>query len=114
MIGDLEVAQVEPPPDTTEVLTETRRISVRFNHPVVGLTTLDAAAKLPAPIAIDPPLAGSGRWLDTSTYVFTPQNGLAPSTAYRVRVAAGLRDQTGGALRQEYAWSFTTIMPRSL
>ena len=26
--------------DTTEVLTETHRISVRFNHPVVAVTTL--------------------------------------------------------------------------
>jgi uncharacterized protein YfaS (alpha-2-macroglobulin family) len=112
VIGDLEVAHVEPPPDTTEVLTATRRISVRFNHPVVALTTLDAAKGLPAPIAIDPPLAGAGRWLDTSTYVFTPKEGLAPSTSYRVRVATGLQDQTGGALRQEYAWAFSTIVPR--
>ncbi|HEX9370271.1 MAG TPA: Ig-like domain-containing protein, partial [Roseiflexaceae bacterium] len=111
-IGDLAVAQVEPPPDTTDVLTGTRRISVRFNHPVVALTTLDGQAALPQPIAIEPALAGAGRWLDTSTYVFTPKDGLVPSTSYRVRVAAGLQDQTGGALRQEYAWSFSTIMPQ--
>ena len=35
---------------------------------------------------------GQGRWLDTSTYVFTPKAGLAPSTGYSVRVAAGLQD----------------------
>ena len=111
VIGDLEVAQVEPLADTAEVLTDTHRISVRFNHPVVALTTIDAQATLPQPLVITPALAGEGRWLDTSTYVFTPKDGLAPSTSYSVRVAAGLQDQTGGALRQEYVWRFSTITP---
>jgi uncharacterized protein YfaS (alpha-2-macroglobulin family) len=114
VIGDLEVAQAEPPADTTEVLTDTRRISVRFNHPVVAFSTVDDQKKLPQPLTIEPALAGEGRWLDTSTYVFTPKDGLAASTSYRVRVAAGLQDQTGGALRQEYAWGFTTLMPKVL
>jgi len=112
VIGDLEVVQVEPPVDTTEVLTGTRRISVRFNHPVVAFTTVDDQKKLPQPLLIEPGVAGEGRWLDTSTYVFTPKDGLAASTNYRVRVAANLQDQTGGALRAEYAWGFTTIMPK--
>ncbi len=111
VIGDLEVAQVEPLADTAEVLTDTHRISVRFNHPVVALTTIDTQTTLAQPIAIEPALAGEGRWLDTSTYVFTPKAGLAPSTSYSVRVAAGLQDQTGGALRQEYVWRFSTITP---
>ncbi|HET9222968.1 MAG TPA: Ig-like domain-containing protein, partial [Roseiflexaceae bacterium] len=105
VIGDLEVAQVEPPPDTTEVLASARRISVRFNHPVVALTTIEGQNSAP-PFKIDPPVQGVGRWLDTSTYVFNPKAGLAPSTGYSVRVAAGLQDQTGGALRQEYSWGF--------
>ena len=111
VIGDLEVAQIEPLADTAEVLTDTHRISVRFNHPVVALTTIDAQATLPQPLVIEPALAGEGRWLDTSTYIFTPKAGLAPSTNYSVRVAAGLQDQTGGALRQEYVWRFSTITP---
>src|SRR6266508_2212749 len=112
VIGDLEIVQVEPPADTTEVLTDTHRISVRFNHPVVALTTNDAQQALPQPLAIEPSPVGVGRWLDTSTYVFSPTAGLAPSTSYRVRVAAGLPDQTGGALRQPYAWTFKTITPQ--
>ncbi len=111
VIGDPEVAQVEPLADTTEVLTDTHRISVRFNHPIVALTAIDSQTKLPSPLTITPALAGEGRWIDTSTYVFTPKAGLAPSTSYSVRVAAGLQDQTGGALRQEYVWHFSTITP---
>ncbi len=111
VMGDLEIVQVEPPADTLQVLTDTNRISVRFNHPVVALTQIDAQDKLPQPLQIDPPLQGTGHWIDTSTYVYLPAAGLAPSTSYRVRVADGLLDQTGGALKQEFAWSFSTITP---
>ena len=114
VIGDLEVAQVEPPADATGVLTSTRRISVRFNHPVVAVTAIDRQASLPQPLTITPPLPGVGRWIDTSTYVYSPTTALTPSTGYRVRVAAGLQDQTGGVLRQEYAWGFHTITPQVL
>ncbi|HEU4323243.1 MAG TPA: Ig-like domain-containing protein [Roseiflexaceae bacterium] len=111
-IGDLEVAQVEPPVDAQEVLTSTRRISVRFNHPVVALVA-DGASQ-PSPLTITPAVQGVGRWLDTSTYVFSPTAGLEPSTDYRVQIAAGLKDQTGGELRQPYEWGFRTVTPQIL
>ncbi|HYF64868.1 MAG TPA: Ig-like domain-containing protein, partial [Herpetosiphonaceae bacterium] len=111
VIGDLTVDQVGPPDGATDVLTTTERISVRFNHPVVALTTIDQQAGLPQPLEITPPLAGVGRWIDTSTYVYSPTAGLVPSTAYQVTIKAGLADQTGGALRAAYGWSFTTIQP---
>lgn len=111
-MGDLEVAQVEPPVDAQDVLTGTRRISVRFNHPVVALT--DRPAGQAAPLELSPAVPGVGRWLDTSTYVFSPTAGLEPSTTYQIRVAGGLADQTGGTLRNDYRWSFSTIRPAVL
>lgn len=111
VMGDLEVAQVEPPVDTAEVLTTTRRISVRFNHPVVAVTALDAQANQPQPLTISPAIPGEGRWLDTSTYVFSPTVTLPPATRFEARVAAGLNDQTGGTLKNDYTWSFSTIQP---
>ncbi|GAB4120305.1 MAG: hypothetical protein OHK0050_28650 [Roseiflexaceae bacterium] len=110
-IGDPIVLQVEPLPDATEVPTTTRRISVRFNHPIVALTDLNGQAALPNPLTITPPLAGVGRWLDTSTYVFSPTVALDPSSRYQAVVAAGLQDQTGGTLQSSYSWSFATIQP---
>ncbi len=112
VIGDLEVDQVAPAAGTTEVLTSTRQISVRFNHPVVALTSLEAQASLPQPLTISPALPGVGRWLDTSTYIYSPTTALAPSTNYQVRVQAGLQDQTAGSLQADYAWEFSTILPQ--
>ncbi|MEM8532254.1 MAG: Ig-like domain-containing protein, partial [Chloroflexota bacterium] len=112
VIGDLEVAQVEPPVDANQVLTDTRRISVHFNHPVVSVTTIDGEQDHVTPLEITPTLPGEGRWLNTSTYVFSPTTALAPSTRYEVSIADGLEDQTGGVLQTAFNWSFQTITPQ--
>ncbi|NOK63551.1 MAG: hypothetical protein GFH27_549371n50 [Chloroflexi bacterium AL-W] len=112
VIGDLEVEQVEPPVDAAEVLTDTRRIRVHFNHPVVAVTTIDGEQDHVTPLEITPALPGEGRWLNTSTYVFSPTTTLDPSTQYEVSIAEGLKDQTGGSLQTAFNWSFQTITPR--
>lgn len=111
VIGDLAVTYVEPADATRDVPVDIPRISVRFNHPVVPITDIASAGGLPLAATLDPPVAGVGRWIDTSTFIFSPTVALDPATDYRVRVAAGLADQTGGALRSEYSWSFRTIDP---
>ncbi len=112
VMGDLRVDEVIPPPDATEVPTTTRQIAVVFNHPVVAITTPTQQAELPQLVTIDPPLQGEGRWLDTRTFVFSPTVALDPATSYTLSIAAGLRDQTGGQLRQPYSWRFTTLTPQ--
>ncbi|MDW8148055.1 MAG: Ig-like domain-containing protein [Roseiflexaceae bacterium] len=111
VIGDLEVQQVEPANGVRDVPVDIKRISVRFNHPVVPVVDVAAAGQLPVAATIEPPVQGVARWLDTSTFIISPTAPLDPSTDYRVRVAAGLADQTGGVLRNEYVWSFRTIDP---
>lgn len=111
VIGDLEVQQVEPIGDTRDVPVDIPRISVRFNHPVVPVVDVAATGGLPVAATIDPPVQGVARWIDTSTFVISPTAPLESATEYRVRVAAGLTDQTGGVLRNEYVWSFRTIDP---
>lgn len=111
VIGDLEVQQVEPADGTRDVPVDIKRISVRFNHPVVPVVDVAATGGLPVAATIEPPVQGVARWIDTSTFVISPTAPLDPATEYRVRAAAGLTDQTGGMLRNEYVWSFRTIDP---
>jgi len=110
-VGFLEVGQVIPAADAQDVETDSA-VTVIFNRPVVPLTTLDQQADLPDPLVLDPPASGSGEWLNTSIYVFTPDSPLAGGTRYTARIPAGLSDTTGGLLAQEYAWSFTTQPPK--
>ncbi len=109
-VGYLEVTAVQPADGTEEVAMDTRA-TVLFNRPVVPLTSIGQMADLPQPLTFDPPVAGKGEWLNTSIYIFIPDEGFAPATTYTAHVAAGLSDTTGGVLAEDYSWTFTTKLP---
>jgi len=109
-VGFLAVGAVQPAEDATEVAADTA-VTVLFNRPVVPLTAIDEQKDLPQPLTFDPPVRGTGEWLNTSIYLFTPDEGFAPATAYTAQVAAGLEDTTGGLLDEDFTWEFTTVMP---
>ncbi|MCS7260388.1 MAG: Ig-like domain-containing protein, partial [Anaerolineae bacterium] len=108
-VGYLEVSTVQPAPGATEVATDAI-VTVTFNRPVVPLSALEEPARLPQPLTFDPPLTGKGEWLNTSIYTFVPDLGFDPATTYRVRVS-NLQDLSGGVLKEDFVWEFTTIMP---
>ena len=109
--GYLEVTQVQPAPGAVEIDPK-GAVTVMFNRPVVPLVSVASIGDLPDPLALDPPLAGKGEWLNTAIYVWRPDEGFAPSTTYRATIESGLADTTGGVLAEDYAWSFTTELPR--
>jgi len=112
-VGFLEVTTVQPAEDTSEVATDAT-VTVLFNRPVVPLTAIEDQDNLPQPLTFVPPVRGEGEWLNTSIYVFTPDEGFEPATTYKARVAAGLADTTGGVLPDDFTWEFTTVMPAVL
>ncbi|MBN1180281.1 MAG: Ig-like domain-containing protein [Anaerolineae bacterium] len=110
-VGYLEVTQVIPEPDTAEV-EPSASVTVMFNRPVVPLQLVSASqASLPAPLTFDPPVEGSGEWINTSIYVFRPATGFVPGETYVATVAAGLTDTTGGVLEEDFTWNFTVQPP---
>ncbi|MFP4344954.1 MAG: Ig-like domain-containing protein [Anaerolineales bacterium] len=108
--GFLEVSEVQPAPDG-EGLDPQTNVTVVFNRPVVPLTAIEDQAELPRPLRFSPPLEGEGEWLNTSIYVFRPEEGLRPATEYEARVSAGLTDTAGGVLEEDYVWRFSTLRP---
>ena len=111
--GYLEVAQVIPAPDTADAETASN-VTVMFNRPVVPLTTLAQMEDLPDPLVFEPAIEGHGEWLNTSIYVFTPDEPLAGGVTYRATVSAGLQDIAGALLVEDYTWHFVTIPPQVL
>ena len=93
----LAVGQVFPV-DRTEDIDPTTNITVIFNHPVVPLQIKEEQNDLPQPLIILPEVAGHGEWVNSSVYVFQPEQGLLSGTNYKVRVEAGLKDVNGEAL----------------
>lgn len=109
-VDALAVGQVFPADGTRDVEAEST-ITVIFNRPIVELKDVEDSVDHAVPIRISPLLAGSGEWVSTSVYVFTPDSYLNSGTEYAVTVAAGLEDFTGEALAEEYTWRFTTRAP---
>jgi uncharacterized protein YfaS (alpha-2-macroglobulin family) len=112
-VGYLQVSEVMPAPDSEE-LDPDMTVTVVFDRPVVPLTAISQQAQLPDPLTFVPPVRGQGEWLNTSIYLFKPEEGFLPATLYKARVAAGLADTTGGVLEKDYTWEFTTIRPAIL
>jgi len=109
-VGFLEVTAVQPADGADEVAADAV-VTVLFNRPVVPLTAIEDQDNLPQPLTFVPPVAGTGEWLNTSIYLFTPNEGFEPATTYKARVAEGLTDTTGGVLAEDFTWEFTTVMP---
>ncbi len=111
-IGFLEVSETFPLADAMNVSTDSP-ITVIFNRPVVPLTLAsDTDANLPDPLQISPALAGSGEWLNTSIYVYTPESALAGGTRYTVTVPSGLEAVDGELLSEPFTFNFTTEPPQ--
>ena len=106
----LKVSAVLPEPDARDVDPRSP-VTVIFNRPVVPLRSEREAAALPHPLAFDPPIQGTGRWINTSIYTFQPQGAWAAGRTYTARVVAGLKDLSGVSLEKDYTWSFTIRRP---
>lgn len=108
--AELVVASFYPSSETT-VPTDSR-IVVVFNRPVVPLTLSRDQATLPNPLQIDPPLEGTGEWVNTSIYQFTPSVALAGGIDYNVSIPAGsLTAVDGSTLSQPFEATFETQRP---
>ncbi len=111
-VGFLTVTQTVPVGAATEIAAAST-ITVMFNRPVVSLSSITAPGTEPQPnpLSLEPAVDGTGEWLNTSVYVFTPTSPLLGGTTYTATVRAGLTDTTGGLLAKDVTWSFTTERP---
>ncbi len=102
-----------PSPGGIEIDPESA-ILVTFNQPVVALG--DSQNEELAALTLSPPVPGNGKWINTSTYQFSPDPGLAGGTTYQISLSGNLASLAGAALDPEsiQAWSFSTSYPQML
>ncbi len=111
-VGYLEVSQMVPA-NHAEDIDAGSELFVMFNRPVVPLVALADTDRslLPHPLIIEPAVPGTGEWINTSMYVYTPSVPLRGGTVYTVTVPSGLTDTTGGLLSKNVVWQFSTQRP---
>lgn len=112
-IGDLAVSQLAPVDGAANVAIDSA-ITVIFNRPVVPLVVGEDAANLPNPLAIEPPIAGHGEWVNTSVYVYRPDGPLIGRQTYTARVLADVVNSaaaSGAQMRTDFVSTFTAAPP---
>lgn len=107
--GALQVTEVFPA-ESRSVPTDTN-ITLIFNRPVVPLTTSVDTADLPNPLQISPNVEGKGEWVNTSIYIFDPEEDLSGGTDYTLTVPAGLTSAEGAVLMEDFTTTFRTPDP---
>lgn len=108
--GKLQVSSAFPGDGAEEVALDAA-IMVQFNRSVAPLTVIDDRGPQGV-IEFDPPAQGEGRWLNTSLYTFVPgDEGWVPATRYTAAIKAGLANQLGSQLEEDYVFSFSTLAP---
>ncbi len=112
-VGYLDVVQTVPAPGTNDVAVDST-VVVSFSRPVVPLTALSdpKRGQLPEPLSFDPQIPGSGTWLNTSVYRFTPDEPLHGGATYTVSIRSGLSGPAGRIVPEDVGWQFTTERPR--
>jgi hypothetical protein len=108
--GKLAVSMVVPTDGTAEVPLD-GALLVQFNRPVAPITVLEEEAPQRDVLHLEPSVEGSGKWLNSTTYVFRPATTWAPAASYVATVPAGVSDTLGASLEADYTWRFTTILP---
>ena len=112
-IGELAVSQIAPADGTQNVAIDTG-VTVIFNRPVVPLVVGEDAERLPNPLSIEPEIPGQGEWVNTSVYVYRPDEPLIGSQTYRVRVQAEVINSvsaTGAQMAEDATTTFTVAPP---
>lgn len=108
-VDALKILQVFPPEGAQEIDPQST-IFVVFNQPVVPL---GAESEGPQGFEISPESPGTGEWLNTSTYTFTPQPSLDGGRDYTIQVTDALNGVSGAALDPEQVlqFAFSTTTP---
>ena len=107
----LSISNTFPEDHTFEVETSSP-ITVIFNHPIVPLAIKEEQADFPQPLDFTPSVQGSGEWINSSVYIFYPEDAFQGGTLYQVTVDPNLEDISGNKFEAPFTWQFTTREPQ--
>lgn len=101
----LRVVQMTPQGELDASLLK-KEVAVVFNHPMKDLSLI---SKMDSGVfEIEPSLKGRFRWYGSKVNAFIPQNGLAPSTRYTVKIPKDVSALNGKKLEEDLEFTFTT------
>ena len=112
----VDVSPTSPEPPTIVLASPigpvdvAERLSITFSQPMGSLRTHTLLERADVPVTLVPEPAGSWRWQDPRTLVFTPAERFPMATEYAVTVPP-MRALSGG-VTEPMAWTFSTPAPK--
>jgi len=100
------------PANGSESISVGSDFTVVFDRPVIPLGTSVEQDDLPQPLSFDPPLTGTGEWVNTFVYRFEPGELLPPASVLTVTVDGGLTAADGTSLPEPFVAVMTTAEPQ--
>ncbi len=87
-------------------------LSVTFSQPMIAVSSQTQASET-VPVKITPEVKGKWRWLGTDTLVFDAETRFPMATKFTATIPKGTKSAVGGALNQDFSWTFTTPPPKA-
>ena len=100
------------PQDQTDDIETSASITVIFNRPIVPLSIKEEQTDFPQPLDFFPLVQGKGEWINSSVYIFYPEETLKGGITYTVSVDPELEDISGNKFGEVYTWQFATRNPQ--
>ncbi len=115
-LSPLEVTRVAPADGAADLRADTP-ILIAFNRAMAPLNCTGQPAQengpcAALPLSIEPRVLGSGEWINTSLYRFTPLTGWGAGESYTIVLEEDATSVGGAPLAQAKTWSFSTAPPR--
>ncbi len=107
--SSLRVTTTLPTAGAADVAADST-LTLIFDRPVVPLGIPGTSDELPSPVTVTPNIEGQGEWLNTSVYLFRPENGWGGGVTYTVTVD-DVTAVDGSALAEPFTFSFTVALP---
>ncbi len=115
-LSPLEVTRVDPADGVSDLRADTSLL-ITFNRAMAPINCTGQPAQengpcAPLPLSIEPQVLGSGEWINTSLYRFTPLTGWGAGQTYNITVKPSATSVSGASLTRAKTWSFSTAQPR--
>eukprot|EP01091_Cochliopodium_minus_P005035 TRINITY_DN1498_c0_g1_i3.p1 TRINITY_DN1498_c0_g1~~TRINITY_DN1498_c0_g1_i3.p1 ORF type:complete len:2381 (-),score=691.25 TRINITY_DN1498_c0_g1_i3:21-7163(-) len=104
VVQELEIERYSPTGDFEEITA----VSITFNQPMIAISTISQIDKMDIPAILNPPIPGIWRWNGTLNLQFSPTHKFPKSTEYTVFIKKGTQSHSGGELKKDFSFSFTT------
>ena len=103
-VAELKVERFTP----TGELDAVPALSISFNQPMIALSSVSDIEQMNVPATLEPAVPGKWVWKGTQNLQFEATHRFPKSTNYTVKIKKGVKSISGGELKKDFSFNFST------